>query len=171
MVNIKFRAIEREDLEKLRDNRNDPILYVNFRQWKLLTEKDQENWYESLHQGQFPQTIMFAVDSHTEYRILIGCVGLTSIDYKNGNAEISIYVDARHQGNGHGKAILEFITNYAFEELRLHKVYAEIFAFNERSMAIFKTNGFVVSGKLTDNIWRNGKYHDSYILEKINVKI
>ena len=94
---VKFRAIERDDLPRLRDWRNSPAIRRRTREFRLLSLVDQERWFESLHNDR--HTIMF--DVLDEKDTLIGVAGLTYIDWKNRRAEVSIYVgDEGAQGKG-----------------------------------------------------------------------
>ena len=94
---VKFRAIERDDLPRLRDWRNSPAIRRRTREIRLLSLVDQERWSESLRNDR--HTIMF--DVLDEKDTLIGVAGLTYIDWKDRRAEVSIYVgDEGAQGMG-----------------------------------------------------------------------
>lgn len=94
---VKFRAIERDDLPRLRDWRNSPAIRRRIREFRLLSLVDQERWSESLRNDR--HTIMF--DVLDEKDTLIGVAGLTYIDWKDRRAEVSIYVgDEGAQGMG-----------------------------------------------------------------------
>ena len=45
---IKFRPIERDDLDLLRDWRNDPEIRLFCREYRLLNLERQERWFDSL---------------------------------------------------------------------------------------------------------------------------
>src|SRR2546425_9329332 len=93
---VKFRAIERDHLPRLRDRRNSPAIQRRTREFRLVSLVDQERWFESLHNDR--HTIMFDV---FEKDTLIGVAGLTYMDWKNRRAEVSICVgDEGAQGKG-----------------------------------------------------------------------
>ncbi len=45
---INLRAVERDDLTLLKDMRNTPELKKYFREYRLLNDKNQEQWFDSL---------------------------------------------------------------------------------------------------------------------------
>jgi len=156
---VIFRAIERDDLQQLRDWRNDPEIRTRTREFRLLSMENQERWYKALHDDR--NTIMFAVLDGK--KSLIGVVGLTYIDWKNRRAEISIYVgDKEAQGQGYGLDALKTIMRYGFHDTNLHKLYAEIFAFNEPSVRLFEKAGFKRDGVKREDQYVDGKYWDTY---------
>ena len=163
---VTFRAIERDDLAQLRDWRNDPEIRTRTREFRLLSMENQERWYNGLHDDK--NTIMFAVTN--EGNKLIGVVGLTYIDWKNRRAEVSIYIGERDaQGKGYGIDALRTLMKYGFQHVNLHKLYAEIFAFNEPSVKLFEKAGFTREGMKREDQFVDGKYWDTYvfsILEK-----
>src|SRR6185437_13277040 len=88
---VHFRALEEEDLPKLRDWRNSKHVKRTTREYRLLNMFNQKLWFESLHKHRPPQDIMFGIIN--KKNSLIGVCGLTYIDWKNRHAEISIYLE------------------------------------------------------------------------------
>jgi len=157
---VTFRAIERDDLSRLRDWRNSPEIRARTREFRLLSMMDQERWFEGLHNDR--HTIMFAVLNGEGS--LIGVVGLTYIDWKNRRAEVSIYVgEEGAQGKGYGYDALRTLLAYGFHTVNLHKLYAEIFAFNEPSIRLFEKAGFKRDGAKREDQFVDGKYWDTYV--------
>src|SRR3990172_8745212 len=127
---VTFRALERDDLRQLRDWRNLPEVRKRTREFRLLSMEHQERWFTQLHDDR--NTIMFAVLD--EQGKLIGVVGL-------------IYIgDEEAWGKGYGFDALKTLMAYGFHTANLHKLYAEIFAFNEPSIRLFEKAGFTRDG-------------------------
>lgn len=157
---VVFRAIEREDLKQLRDWRNSQDIRQRTREYRLLSMENQERWFQGLHDDR--NTVMFAVTD--ENKKLIGVVGLTYIDWKNRRAEVSIYIgDEAAQGKGYGFDALVTLLGYGFHTLNLHKLYAEIFGFNEPSVRLFEKAGLRRDGLKREDHFVDGKYWDTYI--------
>jgi len=157
---VRFRAIEREDLPRLRDWRNQPEIRTRTREYRLLSMTNQETWFDRLHDDR--STVMFAVED--EKGKMIGVVGLTYIDWKNRRAEVSIYIgEGAAQGKGYGSDALRTIVRYGFHTVNLHKLYAEIFAFNEPSVKLFEKAGFKLDGTKREDQYVNGKYWDTHV--------
>src|SRR5437899_12722281 len=85
---VKFRAIERDDLPRLRDWRNSPAIRRRTREFRLLSLVDQDRRCASPHNDR--QTTMFDVPDEKD--TLIGVGRITHIDWQNGRAEVPLYV-------------------------------------------------------------------------------
>jgi len=164
---ISFRALEEKDLPKLRDWRNSDHVKRTTREYRLLNMFNQKSWFDSLHKSNPPCDIMFGVMNKKQ--VLIGVCGLTYINWKNRNSEISIYLDHKNwQRTKEARDVLKLLMTYAFEELGLHKIYAEIYNFVSDTVDLYKSLGFHKDGIIRDNVWRNGKWWDSYIYSMLD---
>ena len=77
-------------------------------------------------------------------------------------------VAERYQGQGYMKAIVLHAINYAFDELKLHRVKADHMPSNERSEALLRSLGFEREGYAKDYILINGKWEDHVLNSLIN---
>ena len=57
---------------------------------------------------------------------IVGYTSVANIDFVNGCAEISTFVDEKYQGIGFGPAIMDLVIKLCFEELNLVKVCFKI---------------------------------------------
>lgn len=102
---------------------------------------------------------------------LIGNIGLNDIDYKNGTAELGIFIgDEDNLSKGYGSEAINLLTNYAFRELRLHTIMLRTYDINLRAQKAYEKCGFKEFGRRHEAIFRNGKYHDIIYMELINEK-
>lgn len=155
---VRLRSVERKDLKRLRDWRNNPDVKKFTREHRELSMQNQLQWLESLARDK--NTIMFAVE--TKKGKLIGCTGLTYIDWKNRKAEVSIYIgDKNYKGKGYGTDTLKRLMKYGFEELNLHMLFGEIFEYNKANMRLFEKCGFKRDGILRHRLYRDWKYWNS----------
>ncbi len=168
---IRLRSLERKDLKQLRDWRNDPEVFSRVREYRFLNMENQEAWFKSLKDDR--NTIMFGVEQ--EYCIslkddeerweLIGVCGLTHIDWIVRKAEISIYIgDKINRGKGLGIVILETLAKYAFKEINLNRLWAEVFSNNKISIKLFEKCGYIPEGWLRNHAYKNGTYLDCGIM-------
>lgn len=89
----------------------------------------------------------------------IGTVILSDIDTKNGVAQIHIKMDKQKgRGKGYGTDALNAIVNYAFDEMRLNCVYAEVLEYNSISQKLFEKCGFHREGVLRGRVFKKGSY-------------
>ena len=100
---------------------------------------------------------------------LIGNIALKDIDYKNGYAELGIFIgELNNLGKGYGSEAINLLTNFAFNELRLHSIYLTVFDNNERAQKAYKKCGFKEFGRRHEALFKNGEYRDLIYMELIN---
>ncbi|WP_342775078.1 GNAT family N-acetyltransferase [Halosimplex halophilum] len=100
----------------------------------------------------------FRVESDEDDRV--GAVDLVDIDEQFGTAEVGYFFAPDAWGNGYATAAVERVVDYAFEELRLHRVHARVFAFNEGSARVLEKVGFEREGVLREAAYMHGEYVD-----------
>ena len=161
-MSVVLRVIEKEDLRKLRDWRNEPWLRLYVREYRLLTMVDQEKWFEYITTSR--EVAMFGVMLNRE---LVGVCGLTNISWVNRTAEVSLYVIPEARKLGVGAAVLGKLKQVALEEYNLRRLWAEIYDFNEASIALFEAAGYVLEGTLQQHIFKRGSYHDSLMYGRL----
>lgn len=89
----------------------------------------------------------------------IGTVILSDIDSKNGVAQVHIKMDKqRGRGKGYGSDALNAIVNYAFDEMRLNCIYADVLEYNTVSQKLFEKCGFHRDGVLRSRVFKGGRH-------------
>ena len=100
---------------------------------------------------------------------LIGIIKLSNIVYgifKNGIIGYSI--DKEQEGKGYMKEALMAVVEYAFKEMRLHRIEASALVENERSKGVLKACGFKELGVNEKYLFINGKWRDHITYYKTN---
>ncbi|SIS80894.1 Acetyltransferase (GNAT) family protein [Kroppenstedtia eburnea] len=59
---------------------------------------------------------------------------------------------------------MEILLRFIFEEMNLHKVKLEVFEFNPRAIRVYEKCGFRQEGRLREEIFRYGRYHDVLVM-------
>jgi UDP-4-amino-4,6-dideoxy-N-acetyl-beta-L-altrosamine N-acetyltransferase len=90
----------------------------------------------------------------------IGIVNVTRIDTRNGKCYWGFYIGEPDAPPGSGTVLGYFGLNYIFDVLKIRKLCAEAFAFNEASVRFHKRLGFVEEGRLSRHIQKTGRYED-----------
>lgn len=67
-------------------------------------------------------------------------------------------------GKGIGSWAIEIIRDFAFEELKLHRLELDVFSFNSRAIKAYKKAGFKQEGVLRDGIKDGDKYADDVLM-------
>ncbi len=158
---VRLRQIEEADLDKLRDWRNSPYIRAYTRECRPLNMLNQNRWLSSLLTDK--TNIMFVIEK-LDTSEMIGCCGLTYINWKEGHGEVSIYIgEQKWQEKGYASDALQLLLKYGFCELRLHRVYAIIFEYNESSIKFFEKNRFKLEGRHREARFWDGKFHDELV--------
>lgn len=130
----------------------------------LVSLKGENEYIEEFSKREFHLSII-----KKENDILIGNIALEQLDYKNGSAELGIFIgDEENLGKGYGSEAIKLLTNYGFQELRLHTIYLTVLDNNPRAKKAYEKCGFVECGRRHEALFRNGKYIDLIYMELIN---
>lgn len=110
------------------------------------------------HASQDKKNVHWAcVNDKDEY---LGTVSLKNIDLENGNAEYAICFRSVAHGTGASAFATAFIIRYAFEVLKLSKVYLYLFDVNARAKRFYEKHGFVFEGCQRSQAVHQGKRVD-----------
>lgn len=151
---ILLRAMETEDAELLRTMINDGDMEYLLGGWSFpVSQMQQRQWMEQATARADQFRAMIEADGKT-----VGTVMLTDLDYKNGTAQIHIKLCRGCRGQGYGTDAVRTVTEYAFRELRLHCVYAQISQHNVASQKLFEKCGYRQEGVLRDRLFKRGAY-------------
>lgn len=159
-----LRAIERTDLQQLRDWRNQPELRQYFREYRELSLENQHHWFERISDDLC--NLMFIIEEIDGLKP-VGVCGLTRIDWYLRSAELSLYIgdQGRYVDDLYAPDALNLLLAYAFDELNLYKVWAEVYAFDQLKAGLLKQMfAFRQDGVLRANCFFQGEYCDSLIL-------
>ncbi|MEG2287915.1 MAG: GNAT family protein [Ruthenibacterium sp.] len=99
----------------------------------------------------------------------VGSVYLRDIDPVSHKAEYGIFIGEKDAcGRGIGTRATKLTLRYAFEVLKLHKVFLHVFAENGSAIRSYEKAGFVQEGCFKDDVYRNGRYHDLLYMSVID---
>ena len=147
MENIKlinFTKLTFQEKKMILDWRNHPEI----RQW--MYNQDEIKLEEHLsfieHLKEANNKLYFLVKKENEY---IGVIDFVNINHES--LEMGIYTNPNLFG--YGKILLKQLINYAFNILKVKKIYAEVFAENQKAYNLYKRLYFedefekIVNGK------------------------
>jgi ribosomal-protein-alanine N-acetyltransferase len=83
-------------------------------------------------------------------------------------AHLGYSVDAEIQGRGFGTEAVGAVVDFAFTQLRLHRVMANYQPANERSARLLRRLGFVPEGFARDYLYIDGAWRDHVLTAKHN---
>ena len=102
---------------------------------------------------------------------LVGLVSLDGIDHLNHSASIGYWIDQKYQGLGIMTKSTRALMQFAFAELKLHRLELKCALHNDRSRKVAEKLGFEREGLLKGAIAHYGQYFDAYIYGIINLHI
>lgn len=166
--NIYLRALEPEDLDILYRWENDSSLWIHsctlapFSKF-TLREYIQNSSYDIYQTRQLRMMIALRENDET-----IGMIDLFDIDPHHGRGAVGILISSGYQKKGLGKEALQLMSEYAFDFLHLHQLYAHILQENKASLKIFTACGFIPCGLLYEWQKTDKGYENVVIMQRIN---
>lgn len=155
---VTLRAIEKTDLELMREMLNDPEMENLVVGWAFPVSKyQQEKWYENNIGNQ--TNLRFIVETNDGQAV--GLATLVNIDWKNRKATHGMKlanINTRHKGIGTDTVMA--IMRYAFDELQLNRLNGSWFEDNMPSKNMYMKCGWKEEGKLRQYVYKKGKYRD-----------
>ena len=96
---------------------------------------------------------------------IIGESVINEIDFdlRCANFRTGIYHSAQ-RGKGIGTWIVETTRDFAFEELKLHRLELDVYSFNPRAERVYRKTGFKREGVLRDAVYDGDKYADDILM-------
>ncbi|HET7113901.1 MAG TPA: GNAT family protein [Pyrinomonadaceae bacterium] len=152
------RSWEWRDRDAIVRHANNRDVWINLRDRfpHPYTNTDARNWLESVV-GIAPETnFAIAVDDKA-----VGGIGYTiQHDVDHRSAEIGYWLGQEFWGRGIATEALIAVTDYAFANHDLCRLYAHVFAWNPASARVLEKAGYQFEGRLRKSVTKNGQTID-----------
>ncbi len=164
---IILRAITAGDCDLLLNLINDPATEKMLGGASFpVSPEGQAQWIANL--GSRKDELRCVIARQEAPEIGLGTVILSHIDYKNGTAQIHIKMAQDiGRGKGYGTDAINTLVDYAFRELRLHCIYAEVLEYNLPSQKLFQKCGFELEGLLRARVYKDSQYIHVFSFSKV----
>jgi len=152
-----------EGLARLADNRN---IWINLRDRfpHPYTRADADGWIAHCA-AETGKPTQFAIDLDG---VAIGGIGVEmKSDVHRLTAEIGYWIGEPHWGEGIASAATVEMTRYAFAEFPLERLEALVFEWNPASRRVLEKAGYVLEGRLTRCIVKDGRIGDGYLYARL----
>lgn len=165
-VGIYLRLMTGEDTDHIVSWRNSDGVRKNFIYQALFTRESHENWIRTMvDTGKVVQMIICEEGTNKP----VGSVYLRDIDKTHQKAEYGIFIgEADARGKGYGSAAARLMIQYAFEEMKLHRLFLRVYAENAQAIRSYEKAGFVKEAHLRDDVCIDGQYRDIVLMGILN---
>ena len=165
---IFLRALEPEDLVFIYHIENDETIWEVSNTQTPYSKFLITQYLENAHQDIYEAKQLRLAICKNESLEAIGLIDLFDFDPKNKRAGVGIIIQNEVDRNkGFGKEALGLMINYAFHQLQLHQLYANIGTENLPSLSLFTTFGFEKIGVKKDWNFTNNSFHNEILLQLI----
>jgi ribosomal-protein-alanine N-acetyltransferase len=104
-----------------------------------------------------------------ENKELIGTIGFFKLERAPAHkAMVGYSLDKERNGKGYMTEALKLIVDFGFNQIKLHRIEAEVMPHNIASIRILENIGFHKEGIAKKNVMINGKWEDHQVLAIIN---
>lgn len=110
------------------------------------------------------ESYALGIELKKEKRI-IGCIGIFKVDRINKKAGIGYWIGKKYRKQGLTSEAERAMLNFAFNKLKLNKIYGDAIVENNISNKLFKKFGFRKIGVKREDIIKKGRKKDCYAWE------
>ncbi len=96
-----------------------------------------------------------------------GCGIIPKKDIYRLTAEIGYWIGQPYWGRGYATQAVKQLAEVAFNDLKLVRIYAEVFGRNTASMRVLEKAGFTLEAVLKKNMIKEGEIMDSYLYSRV----
>lgn len=164
LKNCKLRPWKFSDKDSLVHYANNWNIWINLRDAfpHPYTAEDAEVWLNMVVNKK-PVT-QFAIEADDK---AIGGIGfIIKEDVQRLQAEIGYWLAEEYWGRGIVCEALRAITEYAFNNFDLRRIYADVFEWNTASMRVLEKAGYELEAVQKKCLIKNGEIIDQYVYVK-----
>ena len=156
MTDVKLRAIDRNDLELIREWRSSPEVNKFMYTEVTSTKEQQQRWFDNIKKDDTSKYWMIEY-----YKIPIGVANLININSIHDSCDWAFYLgDTSIRGKGIGSKIEFQVIEYVFEILGLNKLKCEVIEFNDKVIKMHEKFGFRREAFYRDHVRKGKTYYD-----------
>jgi len=166
---IYLRALEPEDLQYLYTLENDESVWEISNTTTPYSKYVLKQYLDNAHRDIFEVKQLRLVICTKAADTPVGFIDLFEFDPKHNRVGVGIIVFSEEdRGRGIGTESLQLICDYAFKNLSVHQVFANITEDNTHSIKIFEKLGFKQSGVKKDWLVSGKGYKTELLFQLFN---
>lgn len=162
---VRIRPLHYADRERLSKLANNKKIWLNVRDMfpHPYTIEDAEKFIDRVKQ--YDPQVTFAIEYDFKF---VGAIGLVmQQDVYRFSAELGYWIGEPYWGKGIASKALSLMCKYAFDELKMEKLFASVFDGNEGSNKVLLKCGFQQEGIARKAVFKNNKFIDEYRFGKV----
>jgi len=153
-----------DDTDLIVNWRNQPFVRNNMINRALFTAEGHHEWIRTMiDSGKVIQFIIIEKKSGHP----VGSTYLRDIDYDNEKAEFGVFIGEQEaMGRGYGTEAATLVLGYAFNELKLHKIFLRLISSNVAAEKSYLKAGFEREAYLKDEVKIDGEFADIILMAR-----
>lgn len=150
-----LRPLEEGDLETVLRWRNTDRIRNSMYNNEIINLEQHQKWFKKISSSQKDYYFIFTIN-HTE----TGLVSFNDVDFKNNHCYWGFYIGEAEAPSGSGTVMGYLALEWAFQQLKIGKVYGEVLLSNKTSILYHQKLGFCKEGHFRKHLQRDGQFHD-----------
>lgn len=168
---LLLRKIGQADAPEIFFLRSDESVLKYIGKEPAKTIQEAEEFIEKIESGiNSNQTIMWGIVLKENPEKLIGTICFWNIQMEHHRTEIGFMLDPDFWRKGIMKEAINTILEYGFNSMKLHSVEGRIHVDNIASASVLESTGFQKEGYLKEDFFFRGKFLDTIIYSRLNIK-
>lgn len=147
--NTSLRALEPEDIDLLYSWENDTMLWEVSNTKTPFSKHLLKQYMEVVHHDIYT-TKQLRLVIQDKQQTPVGLIDLFDFEAYHLRAGVGVFINKKFENKGHASEAIQLLKDYAFQVLGLHQLYANIQQKNEKSLALFEKQGFVLTSAKKD---------------------
>ena len=120
----------------------------------------EERWFETMLVGHGRDRWFFVICRRVDGRP-VGTIGLHDVDHINGGTGLGVTIgDPADTGRGYGSEAIAILVDFAFGDLRLERVWLDVYDDNVDARRLYERLGFVHEATFRRGLFRRGRFSD-----------
>lgn len=153
---IALRRLIEEDLPQILEWRNSERIRSMVYSEATITPEEHRAWFERQATVVDGGPLAFTLDGR-----LTGLLNLSQVDPVHRRCFIGYYIGPANAPKGIGTAMGAIGLLHAFDDMGMHRVWAEILAVNEISIRLLQRFGFRQEGLMREHAFKAGAWVDT----------
>ena len=161
---VYLRGSERSDIPVFLRWFNDAEMVSFLSMRAPMSQAGEEQWFDRMLEHEGKEAYHFVI-CRIEDDMPLGTIGLFQIDLLNGSAGVGISIGEKQLwGQGYGTDAMNALIDFGFGQLRLERVWLEVYDFNPRGLRSYEKSGFVLEGIERHAIYKEGRFIDVHLM-------